>query len=69
MELTSRELEVVALVARGLTNRDIAQALYLSHWTVKRHIARVLKKLGMATRVELAVWYDRHHSAQETPAI
>ena len=54
--LTRREAEVAALVARGLTNRDIAAQLFLSVRTVEVHVDRILTKLGFHTRTQLAAW-------------
>jgi predicted ATPase/DNA-binding CsgD family transcriptional regulator len=54
--LTKRESEVAALVARGLTNREIAGRLYLSIRTVEVHVDHILSKLGFRTRTQLAVW-------------
>jgi len=54
-ELTARELEVLGLVARGSTNREIADALYLSPLTVKTHVSRILTKLHARDRVQLVV--------------
>jgi DNA-binding NarL/FixJ family response regulator len=54
--LTPRESEVAALVARGLTNRDIAGQLYISVRTVEVHVDRILSKLGFRTRTQLAAW-------------
>src|SRR5215813_10655512 len=54
--LTRRETEVAALVARGLTNRDIAGQLFLSVRTVEVHVDRALTKLGFHTRTQLAAW-------------
>jgi DNA-binding NarL/FixJ family response regulator len=51
--LTPRELDVVKLIAEGLTSEEIAEALTISHKTVDRHRANVLEKLGMRNRVEL----------------
>jgi DNA-binding NarL/FixJ family response regulator len=54
--LTRREAEVAALVARGLTNRQIADQLYLSVRTVELHVDHILSKLGFQTRTQLAAW-------------
>ncbi|MEO3753230.1 response regulator transcription factor [Streptomyces sp. B6B3] len=54
--LTAREREIVAHVARGHTNAEIAQALGLSPGTVKNHLAAVQAKLGTRNRVEVAAW-------------
>ena len=54
-ELSPRELEVLGLVARGSTNREIAEALFLSPLTVKTHVSRILTKLRARDRVQLVV--------------
>jgi ATP/maltotriose-dependent transcriptional regulator MalT len=50
--LTTREQDVLALVADGLSNRDVATALAISEHTVKFHLASIFGKLGVATRTE-----------------
>ncbi len=54
--LTQREYEIAGLVAQGLTNRTIAQQLVLSERTVDGHVGRILTKLDMQARSQIAVW-------------
>ncbi|MER6674774.1 LuxR C-terminal-related transcriptional regulator [Streptomyces sp. NPDC000983] len=55
--LTRREAEVAALVARGLTNRQIAEALVIAQRTAEGHVERILVKLGFTKRSQLATWF------------
>jgi DNA-binding NarL/FixJ family response regulator len=54
--LTAREREVASLIARGCSNREIADALVVADATAVRHVANILNKLGMSSRAQVAVW-------------
>jgi DNA-binding CsgD family transcriptional regulator len=54
--LTRREREVATLVSRGLTNRQVATELSISDRTAANHMARILHKLGLSTRAQIASW-------------
>jgi predicted ATPase/DNA-binding NarL/FixJ family response regulator len=54
--LTPREWEIAAMIARGLTNRAIADELVISQATVARHVANILTKLGFGSRAQVAAW-------------
>ena len=54
--LSPRELEVAGLVARGMTNKQIGEALYLSERTAENHVRHILVKLGFSNRSQIAVW-------------
>ena len=56
VELTPRENEIAALVARGLTNRQIAQELSISERTAGNHVAKILRKLGLRSRAQISSW-------------
>jgi DNA-binding NarL/FixJ family response regulator len=58
--LTPREEQVVALVAEGLGNREIARELNLSEHTIKKYLFRIFEKLGISTRVELVLYAINH---------
>jgi two-component system, NarL family, response regulator DevR len=58
--LTQREISVLALVAQGKSNADIATALFLSEKTVRNHVSAILAKLGFSNRVEAATFAAQH---------
>jgi DNA-binding NarL/FixJ family response regulator len=59
--LTQREYQIVALIVEGRSNREIATQLGLSAQTVKNQLSVILDKLGVTSRVQLAVYAVRHH--------
>lgn len=63
--LTPREEQVVALVADGLSNRQVAQELNLSEHTVKKYLFRIFDKLGISSRVELVLYAVSHGGARQ----
>ncbi|MFF4447331.1 response regulator [Streptomyces sp. NPDC001502] len=65
--LTEREVEIVRLVARGLTNAEIGAELFISAGTAKTHIANVQAKLGARNRVGIAAWAWEHGVATAEP--
>jgi DNA-binding NarL/FixJ family response regulator len=63
--LSRRELEVAALIAQGLTNKLIAQRLFIATGTVERHVANILGKLEMSNRAQVAAWIAERGLLQE----
>lgn len=63
--LTQRELEVLRKVARGLSNREIAEVLFISENTVKNHIRNLLEKLQMKSRMEAAMYAVRSNLVED----
>ena len=59
-KLTQREVEVLRLIARGLSNADIADRLFLSDGTVRNHVSAILAKLGVSDRTQAAVIAIQH---------
>ncbi|KUH57637.1 LuxR family transcriptional regulator [Tractidigestivibacter scatoligenes] len=57
--LTEREREVVRAIADGMSNAEVAAALYMSEGTVRNHISSILAKLGLRNRTQIAVYYYR----------
>ncbi len=54
VRMTKREKQVIELIAEGFTNKEIAQKLYLSTYTIKSHVHNILEKLALTTRVQIA---------------
>jgi predicted ATPase/DNA-binding CsgD family transcriptional regulator/DNA-binding XRE family transcriptional regulator len=59
-QLSPRELDVLKLLVDGRTNQQIAEALFISHHTVARHIASIMRKLGVESRTAAATWATRN---------
>lgn len=57
--LTQREIEIGRAIAQGLSNREIASALFVSEGTVKNHLTHILEKLGLRDRTQLAIYFIR----------
>ena len=66
--LTAREIEIADLIARGLSNRAIAEELVISPATAARHVANILGKLGVNSRAQVAAWTVRQRAAGSGPA-
>ncbi len=60
-ELTAQEMQVLALISEGRTNREIATSLFLSEGTVRNYVSSILSKLGVANRAEAAAYAIQHH--------
>lgn len=59
-KLTRREQEVLQLIASGMNNREISEALYITEKTVKTHVSHLLDKLGVADRTQAAIYALKH---------
>ncbi len=59
-EIGEREYEIITLVADGLSNREIAEELYLSEGTVRNYLSNILDKLHLRDRTQLAIFYYQH---------
>ncbi len=61
---SEREHEVIALVAQGFKNREVANAIGTSEHVVKNYLRTIYDKLGLWNRVELALWYEARRNEQ-----
>ena len=59
--LTEQELTILALITEGLTNREIAERVFLSEKTVRNYVSSILSKLALSSRAEAAAYAVRHH--------
>jgi len=59
--LTSRELEVLELIAEGMINKEIAKQLFISEKTVKNHVSNIFKKLNVSDRTQAAIYAFKHN--------
>jgi DNA-binding NarL/FixJ family response regulator len=66
-ELTARETEIVGLLARGLSNVEIADELFIETSTVKSHLGRAMTKIGVRDRLQTVVWAYRNGVAVSSP--
>ncbi len=66
-ELTSRELDVLRLIATGMSNHEIAEKLVISEKTVKTHVSSILSKLQLGDRTQAAIYALRHNLVPDEP--
>ena len=59
--LTSREIEVLGLIAEGMINKEIAKHLYISEKTVKNHVSNIFRKLNVSDRTQAAIYAFKHN--------
>lgn len=60
-ELTEREREILRAIARGASNREIGEALFITEGTVKNHVSNILNKLALRDRTQAALWAREHN--------
>ena len=66
-ELSDRECQIIALVAKGLKNRDIGKSLGITEAVIKNYLRRIYDKVGVWNRVELALWYEARQHPNPKP--
>ena len=59
--LTEKEYHIICQIAEGLSNKEIAEALFLSEGTVRNYISLILEKLSLRDRTQIAIFYYKHH--------
>lgn len=67
-ELSPRQREVVQLITQGLSNKKIAEALFISERTADTHVEHILRKLGMHSRAQVAAWEMERRARSTLPA-
>lgn len=65
--LTDKELEVIQLLSQGMSNREMAQALFVSESTIKARFVKIMEKLGVRDRVQILVTAIQHGLVDLTP--
>lgn len=60
-DINEREINIIELIADGLSNKEIAAKLFLSEGTVRNYLSQILEKLGLHNRTQLAVFYYKHN--------
>jgi DNA-binding NarL/FixJ family response regulator len=65
--LTDQELNILALITEGLTNKEIANEIFLSEKTVRNYVSSILNKLNLSSRAEAAAYAVRHHIQDHLP--
>jgi DNA-binding NarL/FixJ family response regulator len=63
-QVSPRELETLGLVARGLSNKQIARSLGIAEATVKAHLTSIFRSIGAQNRTQAARWFERHHGEE-----
>ncbi|AET70514.1 response regulator containing a CheY-like receiver domain and an HTH DNA-binding domain [Desulfosporosinus orientis DSM 765] len=59
-QLTTRELDVLAMLGKGLNNKEIGKGLFITEYTVKKHISQIFGKLGLSCRTQAALYANKH---------
>ena len=60
LDISEKEYSIISLIAEGLSNKEIAEKMYLSEGTVRNYISMILEKLGLRDRTQIAVFYYQH---------
>ena len=63
--LTEQELKILELIGQGLTNRQIAERIFLAEKTVKNYVSSMFSKLGLTSRTQAAIFATKHHRAED----